>query len=153
MLLKLCLLFVAVPLLEMALLVAIGNRIGLGPTLGLILLTGLVGAALARRQGAAALRRIRDTLRAGSLPAAALVDGALIVVAGILLLTPGFLTDATGLALLLPPLRARLAVALRQMLKRHVRLATMAPPGAGTTPNPDGLTVEGKAIRVEDLDD
>ena len=98
--------FVAVPILELVLLLRLGDALGFLPTLLLILLTGVAGAALARSQGLSVLNSMRRELGAGQLPVARVVDGALILAAGLLLLTPGVLTDVVGLLLLVPPLRA-----------------------------------------------
>lgn len=105
MLLRLLLLFTTIPLAELALLLWIGGRIGLLPTVVLILLTGALGAALARHQGLATWGRFQEALAAGRLPGRELLEGLLILVAGALLLTPGVLTDAAGFLLLVPPAR------------------------------------------------
>lgn len=105
MLARLALLFVTVPLAELALLVWVGRRMGLVPTVALVVATGLAGAALARWQGLATLARFRAALDAGRLPHGELVDGTLILVAGAVLLTPGLLTDVAGFLLLVPPVR------------------------------------------------
>jgi UPF0716 protein FxsA len=105
MLARLALLFVTVPLAELALLVWVGRRVGLVPTVALVVVTGIAGAALARWQGLATLDRFRAALDAGRLPHRELVDGVLILVAGAVLLTPGLLTDLAGFLLLVPPVR------------------------------------------------
>lgn len=105
MLARLALLFVTVPLAELALLVWVGRRMGLLPTVALVVVTGIAGAALARWQGLATLGRFRAALDAGRLPHRELVDGVLILVAGAVLLTPGLLTDVAGFLLLVPPAR------------------------------------------------
>jgi UPF0716 protein FxsA len=102
----LVLLFIVVPLAELYVIIQVGGAIGVLPTIGLLLLDSLVGSWLLRQQGRAAWRRFNATLAAGRPPATETVDGALIVFGGALLLTPGFLTDVLGLALLLPPSRA-----------------------------------------------
>lgn len=99
---RLILLFITVPILEMAILIQLGEWLGLLPTLALVVLTGIAGATLARRQGLRVLLRIRAELAAGRMPVDKLVDGLLIFGAGVLLLTPGLLTDVVGLAVLLP---------------------------------------------------
>ena len=106
MFLRLLLLFTVVPLVELFLLVKLGTVVGVGPTVGLVIFTGVLGAWLARQQGLGVLRRLRADLEAGRLPAGALIDGLLILVAGAVLLTPGLLTDALGFVLLVPPSRA-----------------------------------------------
>ncbi|MEM6328982.1 MAG: FxsA family protein [Planctomycetota bacterium] len=106
MLAYLLLLFTAVPLAEFVLLSWLSDRVGLLATIGLVLVTGAVGATLARQQGLQTLLRIRQETAAGRLPGDALVDGALILLAGAVLITPGMLTDAVGFGLLAPPVRA-----------------------------------------------
>ncbi len=105
MLAKLLLLFTLVPLLELALLLEIGRRIGTGDTLVLILATGVVGALVARRQGVAVLRRIQTELIGGQLPGPTMVEGVIILLAGALLITPGILTDIVGFLCLVPATR------------------------------------------------
>lgn len=107
MLLRLFLLFTAVPLLELLILVRVAGWAGALPTLLLVLGTGAAGAWLARREGARKWARIRSELDAGRVPAGELLEGFFVLVAGILLVTPGILTDAAGLLLLLPPVRRR----------------------------------------------
>lgn len=99
------LIFVAVPIIEIALFIQVGGAIGLWPTLGIVILTAVIGTTLMRRQGIATLNRLQSSLAEGRNPADPMAQGAMILVAGVLLLTPGFFTDALGLALLLPPVR------------------------------------------------
>ena len=115
MFLRLLLLFTVVPLVELFLLVKLGTVIGIGPTVFIVIFTGVLGAWLARRQGLGVLRRISDDLAGGRLPAEAVIDGLLIFIAGAVLLTPGLITDALGFFLLIPQGRAvvRRAVAAR----------------------------------------
>ncbi|MDE0393187.1 MAG: FxsA family protein [Gammaproteobacteria bacterium] len=94
--------FVLVPLLELALLIRIGTVVGAWPTLALVVGTGLLGAALARREGTRTLLALQRDLAEGRLPAQSLVAGASVLVGGAFLLTPGVLTDLAGLCLLLP---------------------------------------------------
>ena len=98
-------LFIGVPILEIAILIEVGGWIGLWPTIGLIVLTAVVGTALLRQQGLAALARAQDNLDRGVLPVKEVFDGLCLMAGGALLLTPGFVTDAVGFALLTPPLR------------------------------------------------
>lgn len=114
---RLLLLFTVVPFVELLLLIELGRHVGLAPTLALVLATGVLGAALARWQGLATLRRVQTELDAGRLPAGPLVDGLLILVAGAVLLTPGLLTDLLGFALLVPATRA----AVRRWVSRALR--------------------------------
>ena len=106
MFLRLLLLFTLVPLLELFLLIKIGGAIGVAPTIAIVIVTGILGAALARWQGLGVLRRLQDDLAAGRPPTDALIDGLLIFVAGAVLLTPGLITDALGFLLLVPAGRA-----------------------------------------------
>jgi UPF0716 protein FxsA len=99
------LLFVLVPPVEIGLFIAIGGRIGLWPTMAVVLLTAVVGANLVSRQGRGELTRLQAEFSAGQFPAKSLAHGAMILVAGALLITPGFLTDAVGFALLSPQIR------------------------------------------------
>lgn len=102
---KLFLLFVLVPVAEIYVLVTVGSSIGAFPTVALVILTALAGAHLARMQGLSTMMRIRENLDQGFMPAEELLDGVLIFLAGMVLLTPGFLTDITGLLILLPATR------------------------------------------------
>lgn len=108
-------------MVELALLIQIGDWIGLGPTLLLVITTGLVGGFLARRQGLRAWLAIQHELRDGRVPAGALVDGLLILIGGILLLTPGVLTDLFGLSLLIPLSRKAIKRSLRRRFERAVQ--------------------------------
>lgn len=111
--------FTIVPALELALLLEVGSRIGALQTFAIIVLTGILGASLAKHQGALAWRRVRQTMREGKLPKGEVADAFLILVAGIVLVTPGFVTDVIGLLLLLP-LTRHLArrLLLAQLTKR-----------------------------------
>jgi UPF0716 protein FxsA len=119
MFIRLLLLFVLLPLVELAVLIQVGRAIGLGWTLALVVATGFLGATLARRQGLRAWRALQDELAAGRVPGGALIDGLLILIGGIVLLTPGILTDAAGFALLMPPTRN----ALKRRLRRRFEAA------------------------------
>jgi UPF0716 protein FxsA len=123
MLAVLFLLFTVVPLVELALLIWIGSETVWWLPIAMVLFTGIAGAALARWQGLRALRRIQDDLQAGRIPADAVVDGVLILVAGILLVTPGVITDVIGVALLIPPLRSLVKRAAIALLRRHVEIS------------------------------
>ena len=98
-------LLLAVPVAEIAVFILVGGQIGVLPTLGLILLTAIVGSILLRVQGFGILRRITAETRAGHVPGRELIHGAMILVAGVLLLTPGFVTDTMGFLLFIPPVR------------------------------------------------
>jgi len=115
MLLRLLLLFTVVPFLELVLLLQLAERTSAGFTLGLILLTGVVGAALARREGIRCWSRVRRAMAAGQLPGDPLLDALMVLVAGALLVTPGILTDVVGFSLLVPLVRQL----VKRYLKRH----------------------------------
>lgn len=99
------LLLLIVPLIEIGLFITIGQRIGVWPTLGLVLLTAVAGSILLRQQGMGVIRQLRRDIEMRRVPAGPLAHGAAIVVAGLLLLTPGFLTDTIGLLLFVPAVR------------------------------------------------
>lgn len=121
MLSRLILLFVAVPLLELALLLQVGQWIGLGPTVALVVATGFAGAALARQQGLRAFLAVQQELATGRLPGRSLLDGLSILVGGALLLTPGILTDVLGFSLILPVSRRALQDVLRRRMERRIK--------------------------------
>lgn len=114
---RLFLLFTIVPLLELFLLLRIGGAIGAWPTVAIVIVTGLLGAALARREGIRAWRAVSAELAAGQVPAVELLHGFLVLVAGVLLVTPGVVTDAIGFGLLARPIRTRF---LRWLRRRFV---------------------------------
>ena len=105
MFLKLFLAFTLVPFIEIYLLIKIGAQVGAFNTILIVILTGLLGASLARREGIKTMTKVRDSLNRGDLPAEEMLDAMLIFVAGVVLLTPGFITDLSGLALLVPKTR------------------------------------------------
>jgi UPF0716 protein FxsA len=109
------LLLLVVPLVEIAAFIMIGGQIGVATTLFLTLVTAIIGTMLLRRQGLAIVQQIRQELEANRIPARQLADGAMIAIAGILLLTPGFVTDSIGFALFVPAFRA---LVWRQIGKR-----------------------------------
>ena len=127
----LILLFITVPLAELALLIWVGAKVGVGATVALVIVTGILGASLARWQGLVTLSRFQTRLAAGELPHEDLIDGILILIAGAVLLTPGLLTDATGFLLLVPAVRGGVR---RRLVARLGRRLVVAPgpraPGA-----------------------
>jgi UPF0716 protein FxsA len=118
---KLLLLFIVVPAVELILLIKLGGLIGILPTIAIIVVTGALGATLARWQGLGVLRDVQNELAGGGLPAGALIDGVLILIAAALLLTPGFLTDVVGFACLVPGFRTLLKRAAWKRLETAVR--------------------------------
>ena len=101
-------LFTVVPLIEIALFIVIGDRLGLGTTIAVVIVTAIVGSALVSRQGREQIARVQQTVAAGAFPGRELTHGAMILVAGALLITPGFLTDVVGFLLLVPAVREAL---------------------------------------------
>jgi len=137
--------FIVVPVLELAVIIEVSSKIGLLNTIATLVLVSFFGAWLVRRQGLATLRRVRRSLDRGVLPTPDLVDGAAILVAGALLLTPGFITDAIGLLLLFPPTRSLVRGLLRRFFVgriaiRDVRFRRVpTDPGSPSGPPPDEL--------------
>jgi UPF0716 protein FxsA len=113
-------LFIVVPLAELALLLEAGKVLGLWGTLTLVVLTGVLGAALARMEGFKLLFDIRNDMSMGRMPTPRLVDGMLILSAGILLVTPGLLTDSAGFLLLIPPFRNYLKRVVGGVLRKKI---------------------------------
>lgn len=125
------LLILALPFIEIALFIKVGGWIGLWPTLGLVILSVLVGTGIVRAQGAQALRRLQAAVASNHDPSAPLAQGALIAAAGVLLIVPGFFTDALGVVLLIPPVRAALIrAAARRVRSRTVVFTAGADPRA-----------------------
>ena len=106
--------FLTVPLIEIALFIQVGGLIGLWPTLGIVILTAILGTYLVRQQGRLAMGNLRSSFSRLEDPSEPLAHGAMILVSGALLLTPGFFTDAVGFALLMPPVRAAVFAWLRK---------------------------------------
>jgi UPF0716 family protein affecting phage T7 exclusion len=117
----LVLLLIVVPAAELFVLVQVAHLIGLIPALLVLLLVSILGAWLLKREGAAAWRRVRGAVARGEMPAIEVADGALVLLGGALLLTPGFITDACGLLLLIPKVRAALRGAIRRLMWRWGR--------------------------------
>lgn len=150
---RLLALFLLVPLVDLALLVRLGGVIGFWPTVGIVVATGFAGSYLARREGLATWRRLQQTLGAGGLPGAELVDGVIILVSGALLLAPGVITDVAGLLGLLPFTRAPLRREILRRLKRRAAAGTALHFGfggfGGPTAPPSGVPDEHAAWHGE----
>jgi len=117
---KLLSFFVFVPLVELYILIEAGRIIGVVPTISLILMTGIAGAWLARSQGIELLRHIQNEMARGQMPAKALIDGAMVLAGGLLLLTPGFFTDLLGFSFLVPLTRSYWRKILSAWLQKQV---------------------------------
>jgi UPF0716 protein FxsA len=135
--------FILVPLAEIAFLIQVGGVIGVLPTLALIVLTAISGTWMLRHQGFSVLRRAQLQLEQGVMPVAEVFEGLCLLVAGVLLLTPGFITDLAGAVLLVPQLRALIYRRVADHLERHVVRAPTAP---GAAREPPILDVEFEEI-------
>ncbi|MEM7643393.1 MAG: FxsA family protein [Pseudomonadota bacterium] len=139
--------FVAVPILEIALFIQVGGWLGLWPTLAIVVLTAALGTFLVRRQGLAELRRVQASFNTLSDPTRPLAHGAMILASGLLLLTPGFFTDAVGFALLVPGIRDTV---MRYVAARvNVQSFTM---GQAQPSGPRDNVVEGDYVEVPPRD-
>lgn len=127
----LALLFLVVPIVELYVIVQVAGGLGVLQTIGLLILISVVGAWLVKAQGLNIIRKVQGQVRSGSVPGKELVDGALVMFAGALMLTPGFVTDALGLALLLPPSRAVVRTVLIKRFSSQVHVAGFGPAGFG----------------------
>ena len=136
-------LFLAVPLTEIAVFVLVGSKIGVLPTIGLVILTAVAGSILLRWQGFNALARIQRELAAHKVPGKEMVQGVMILLAGFLLLTPGFVTDTLGLLLFIPPVRD----AVWRFLSSRVNVQTF---GTGFAQNGKGRPEPGVVDLEED---
>ena len=147
MLFRLMLLFVGIPILEMALLVRIGQDLGFWPTIGIIVFTGVLGSILTRQQGTAVWHQFNTRLQSGQLPDREIIDGLIVLVSGALLLTPGVLTDFVGFLGLLPPTRSLMRTYAQKRIKsaqatgsikfRFDGFGTQSPPPPQPTSNPE----------------
>jgi UPF0716 protein FxsA len=144
----LLLLFLIVPIVELYVIIQVGQSIGAGPTLVLLVLLSVAGAWLVKREGLGVWARFRAQLERGALPANELLDGLLILLAGALMLTPGFVTDVVGILLLIPPCRA----VARSMLARRYR-ARLEAATVGGLGGPGGSFVYGRVYDVEHVGD
>ena len=151
-------LFILLPWLEALLLFRLGGILGFPATLGVILFTGVVGASLARQQGVKAVQRIKTAVEAGRMPATEVVDGVLILAAGLLLITPGFISDSVGFLLLIAPARGFFRRALIAYFKRQITIKTSAsipfeqrsPQQPQRPPDSDVIDVEARVLPSDD---
>jgi UPF0716 protein FxsA len=152
-------LFLLLPIAELYVIIQVADGIGLVPTLALLVVDGFVGAALARSQGRTAWERFNRALAEGRVPARETFDGAMIILGGALLLTPGFITDVVGFFLLIPPTRALLRALVGRLARRRVsfmwtvaspprRPSGFGPPRPGARSR--GYDYEGSAQEVTD---
>jgi len=150
---------IAVPLIEIALFVVVGGRIGLLATIAVVVVTALAGAALLRLQGLEVVAQARRAAEEGHMPIRSVVDGLFLFAAGLLLLTPGFLTDAIGFLLFVPPLRRGLAAFIwRRLLASGsfvvftARSHGTGPAESGRRPSGGGRVIEGEYVEIDETD-
>lgn len=159
-------LFIAVPILELYVIIQVGGSIGVLPTLALLILDSILGTILFRSQGRAAWMRFNRALAQGRVPGREVFDGAMVILGGALLITPGFITDVFGLICLIPPTRALVRRLLAGMARRRMSVTWRyagdwqpprpggngpgnPPPGPGWRPGPD-YDYEGTATEVSE---
>ena len=146
---KLLLLFILVPIIELGIFMALGDTLGLPLTLAIIIITGILGASLTKSQGVKAIANFQNALASGTMPHRELVDGVLILIAGAVLLTPGFLTDIVGFSLLIPPVRAVFRHVFAEKIKEKVSVTnTPLNPDFDPSPEAQATPVEGRVIDV-----
>ncbi len=149
--------FIAIPLIEIAIFIEVGGAIGVWPTIGIVLGTALMGATLLRMQGLATWRRAEEAMRRGEPPVAEMLDGVFLIVAALLMVTPGLFTDCIGLLLLIPPLRREIGRRAARRIAASSRFTVYSSgmggarpgpgfdPGAGRPAKGPGPVIEGEA--------
>ena len=157
MLFRLFLLFTVIPLIELWLLVWVAQQTSLAMTIALVLSTGFIGAALARWQGFRTLQRIQSQLQQGQMPAGAMIDGLLILLAGVVLITPGVLTDCFGFFLLIPPCRTLVKRFLARTFQHRIQMHqggfhASAWNGPGTSPFEHDKIIDSRIVDAEEPD-
>lgn len=130
-------LFVGLPIVELALLLKVHEIFHFWPTFLLVILTGVLGLTLVKRQGVAILQKIQQEMARGNVPAPQMIDGVMILVAGALLVTPGLITDATGFLLLVPFLREQIRLRLKNIIEEKIRRGYMQVNVRSHTPSDD----------------
>jgi UPF0716 protein FxsA len=145
-------LFIVVPIVELAVIIQVGQEIGVLPTLAILVVASVLGSVLMRSQGRTVWRRFNETVAAGRPPAREVLDGVLIIFGGALLLTPGFVTDVFGIALLAPPSRAVIRSLLVRRLGSRLVVSTAGRFGGARMPPrrpARGWDVEGTATEID----
>ena len=146
---KLLILFILVPVAELYLFITLGDQLGLGNTLAIIFVTAILGAALTKSQGRRAMLKFQQATNEGRMPAREAMDGLMILLAGAVLITPGFLTDAVGFLLLVPPVRTVVAGYLGKRLKEKIQIVTPGmPPQSPQEQVPQSKLDDGNVIDV-----
>lgn len=142
------LLFILVPIVEMTVLIQVGSKIGALATVGLVFLTAIIGVTLIRKQGLETSLKAQEKMRRGELPAAEVAEGVMLIFAGLCLLIPGFVTDAIGALLLVPPLRKLFAAGLIvKFISSMMARGTQWRGGQGTYSSRDGDIIEGEYVQ------
>ncbi len=151
------LIFILVPIIEIWLFIQVDSLIGLWPTLASVVLTAVIGTWLLRQQGFAVLMQARSSLEQQKFPLEQVIHGVFLLVAGLLLLTPGFFTDAIGFACLVPPLRLALAYGVWSKIKDHVHVVhpgmQQEPRARGGPSRDGGPVIDGEIIEDETPDE
>ncbi|CTQ49170.1 FxsA family protein [Jannaschia donghaensis] len=142
-------LFIIVPIVEIALFIQVGGFLGLWPTLAIVIVTAMAGTYLVKRQGLAEIARLQNSLNTLDNPTRPLAHGAMILASGLLLLTPGFFTDAVGFLLLIPQVRDKVMQAVRKRI--NVESFTVGPQQS-PPPHPDDDIVEAEYVEVPPQD-
>ena len=154
---RLFLLFTVIPLVELYLLIAVGRALGPGPTIALVLLTGALGAWFARLEGARVIRSWQEAMARQQIPKDGVIDGFLIFVGGLLLITPGILTDIAGLSMVMPATRRLIADGVRRWFERQIaagRVQVYATGyGSDATRRPGVIDIEGEVVEVVEVVD
>ncbi|PTX57876.1 UPF0716 protein FxsA [Litoreibacter ponti] len=141
------LLFVSIPIIEIALFIQVGGAIGLWPTLAIVIVTAFLGTVLVRAQGLSAINQIKSNLNEFRDPTESLAHGAMILASGLLLLTPGFFTDGVGFALLIPPVR----LALFHWIRKRVKVKSFVQTDYRREPaRPRDTVIDGEYSEVDD---
>lgn len=145
-------LFVGVPILEIAAFIKIGGWIGVIPTLLGCVVTAIIGAFLVRLQGFGVLHKAQAAMSRGELPVDEIAHGALILIAGVLLMTPGYVTDTLGFLLLIPPVRIAVAKSAIAYFGKHAttHIVRSASWEERVAPDDGGVTIEGEAVDISD---
>lgn len=129
MFLKIVLVFITVPLIELAILIKLGKAIGTWATVWTVIATAVVGASLARRQGMSVVMSIQNDLNAGRMPSQSIMDGLMIFAGGVVLLTPGLLTDAAGFLLIIPQTRKPIKSFIQKRIEKKTDIIDITPDG------------------------
>jgi UPF0716 protein FxsA len=135
-------LFIIIPIIEISVLMQVGELLGMWPTIGIVILSAWVGAKYVRQQGIATLQLVQAKMEQGEMPSSEIVTGLMLLVAGVLLVTPGFVTDIFGLSLLVPSVRAVISASVQ----KHIHLNAYATKNKTTSDFYTGNTYENEGF-------